>query len=65
MSQNLFRKKALDQITGPEQLNDYIHIVPAYTWLILAGVVLVIAGVLFFLARSGVNVLDLLTGRYG
>ena len=41
----LFRKKALDQISSPEQLNDYIRVVNPSIWFMMVGVIIFLVGV--------------------
>ena len=45
MSDQIFRKKSLDRISSPEQLNDYIRVANPGIWMILAAVVILLAGV--------------------
>ena len=40
----LFRKKSLDSISAPEQLNDYIRVITPTVWIALAAVVILLAG---------------------
>lgn len=42
----LFRKEALDRISSPEQLNDYLHVTSPGIWVVLMAVILLMAGVL-------------------
>ena len=42
---NLFRKKSLERISSPEQLNEYIRVATPSVWLVLAAVVVLLAGV--------------------
>ena len=37
MSDQIFRKKSLDRISSPEQLNDYIRVANPGIWMILAA----------------------------
>ncbi len=46
MDQNLFRKKSLDRISSPEQLNDYLRVTSPAVWVILLAVVLLLVGLL-------------------
>ena len=39
MSDQIFRKKSLDRISSPEQLNDYIRVANPGIWMILAAVI--------------------------
>ena len=47
MENKLFRKSALDKISSPEQLNEYMKVAGPGVWLILAGLAVTIAA--FFL----------------
>lgn len=42
---NLFRKKSLDRISSPEQLNDYIRVSTPSVWMLLIAIVILLAGV--------------------
>ncbi len=42
----LFRKKSMDSITAPEEINEYIRVVGINVWIILAAVVVLLLGVL-------------------
>ena len=42
---NVFRKKTLDRISSPEQLTDYLRVTNPGIWLVLATVVLLLAGI--------------------
>jgi len=42
---SLFRKKSLDRISSPEQLNDYIRVSTPSVWLLLIAIVLLLVGV--------------------
>ena len=44
MSDSLFRKKSLEKIESPESLNEYIRAANPGVWLILAAVILLLAG---------------------
>ena len=50
--ESIFRKKALDEIRSPEQMNDYLKVTNPGIWVILAAVVLLFAG-LFVWASIG------------
>lgn len=41
---SIFRRKAIDRITSPEQLNDYIRVASPRMWLVLVAVVVFLAG---------------------
>jgi len=42
---NLFRKKSLDRISSPEQLNTYLRVSTPSVWMLLAAIVVLLAGV--------------------
>ena len=42
---SVFRKKSLDRISSPEQLNDYIRVSNPGIWLLLAAVVILLLGI--------------------
>ena len=42
---NLFRKKSLERISSPEQLNAYIRVATPSVWLLLSAIVILLAGV--------------------
>ena len=45
MSNALFRKKSIDRISSPEQLNEYIRVSTPSVWLVLLAVVFLLVGV--------------------
>ena len=52
MKNNIFRKKSLDRISSPEQLNDYIKVSNPSIWLILSALIVIIVSV-FIWSISG------------
>ena len=42
---NLFRKKSLERISSPEQLNDYIRVSTPSVWMLLTAIVVLLTGV--------------------
>lgn len=44
MADDLFRKKSLDKIKSPEQLNDYVRVANPGVWLLLCAVVVLLIG---------------------
>ena len=42
---NLFRKKSLERISAPDQLNDYIRVSTPSVWLLLGAIVVLLVGV--------------------
>ena len=45
MKDSLFRKKSIDRISSPEQLNDRIRVANPGVWMLLTGILLVLAGI--------------------
>ena len=45
MRSELFRKKSMERLSSPEQLNDYIRVVSPADWMVLAAVALLLVGV--------------------
>ena len=45
-NQTPFRKKALETISSPEQLSDYLRVTAPGIWIILAAVILLLVGLL-------------------
>ena len=46
--QTVYRKKSLERIQSPEQLNDYLRVTNPAVWVILAAVALILAGALIW-----------------
>ena len=46
MSQKLFREKNLEQISSPDHLTDYLKVTGPGVWLVLSGIILMLAGLL-------------------
>ena len=44
MAEDLFRKKSMDKIKSPEQLNDYVRVANPGVWLILCAVIVILVG---------------------
>lgn len=44
MDNTIFRKKSMDRISSPEQLQDYIRVSNPGVWLLLVGIVAILAG---------------------
>ncbi|MCR4789085.1 MAG: hypothetical protein K5888_10895 [Lachnospiraceae bacterium] len=42
----LFRKKSLDRISSPEELNDFLHVTNPPMWMILSAIIILLAGFL-------------------
>ena len=59
MKGGMFRKEAVEKITGPEDLNSYVKVLNPRVWLILVGIVIAIAGLVIFTASTGFPIWDL------
>jgi len=53
--QSLFRKKSMERIQSPEQLNDYLRVTNPTIWIILIAVILLLVG---FLVWTNVTVVN-------
>lgn len=45
MNEQLFRKKSIDRVSSPEQLNEYIRVSNPGVWLVLASIMILLVGV--------------------
>lgn len=45
MHNQLYRKKSIDRVKSPEQLNDYIHVSNPGVWLVLIALIILLAGI--------------------
>jgi hypothetical protein len=45
MGNNIFKKSSMERINSPEQLNDYIRVTNPSVWVVLAAIILLLAGV--------------------
>lgn len=43
---DIFREKSLQRISSPEALNDYIRVTSPSVWLVLAALIILLAGML-------------------
>ena len=55
MAEPIFREKSLKRITSPEELGDYLRVTSPSVWMILAAVILLLVGVLFWSATSSID----------
>lgn len=56
MAKKLYRQKSLDQVSSPEELNDYIRVTRPSIWLILLALVLLLLGMLAYFVFGTVDV---------
>lgn len=45
MNEQLFRKKSIERVSSPEQLNEYIRVSNPGVWMVLAAIVILLVGV--------------------
>ena len=50
----LYRKKAVERITSPEKLNDYIHVTSPSIWMALGAIILILVGALVWAAFGNI-----------
>ena len=55
---SVFRKKSLDQINSPEQLDDYIRVTTPSVWIVLLALVVLLVGVLAWSILGTIEVHD-------
>lgn len=48
MNTNLFRKSSIDRVNSPDQLNEYIRVANPGVWLVLAAIIILLAGVIIW-----------------
>lgn len=48
MDQKIFRKKNMERISSPDQLNDYIHVTGPSVWIVLAAVIFLLLGLIIW-----------------
>jgi hypothetical protein len=46
MDNQVFRQKSVERISSPEQLQDYMRVTTPGTWMVLAAVILLLAGLI-------------------
>ncbi len=52
MDNGLFRKKSLERISSPEQMNDYIRVTNPGVWMVLGTIIALLAGVIIWAAAG-------------
>ncbi len=45
MNNTIFRKKSIDKVSSPEQLNDYIRVANPGVWLVLGALIILLVGI--------------------
>ena len=47
-SSSIFRQKSVKQLSGPEDLNDYIRVTTPSVWIVLAALAVLLVGLLLW-----------------
>jgi len=55
MKESIFRKKNIDRVNSPDQLNDYVKVVTPSIWLILIGVVVLLSGFIVWASLGAID----------
>ena len=55
MKQTIFRKKSVERISSPEQLDDYLHVTSPALWVVLCAVALLLVGLLIWSSVTAVE----------
>ncbi len=55
MDNQIFRRESLEQISSPEQLNDYLRVTNPAVWLVLTAVILLLAGMLLWASVASID----------
>ncbi|MBQ9065828.1 MAG: hypothetical protein IJ123_10315 [Blautia sp.] len=48
MDNSIFRKKSIEQLSAPEQLTSYLKVTGPGVWVVLTGVIVLLAGMFFW-----------------
>lgn len=46
MNESIFRKKSLDRISSPEEIDDYMKVTSPSMWLVLGAIILLLAALI-------------------
>ena len=55
MATEVYRKKSLERISAPEDLNDYLHVTRPPVWIFLVAVIVLIVGSLLWASTTSVK----------
>lgn len=56
MDDKIFRKKAIDKVSSPEELNDYVRVTNPGIWTVLLALAVLLAGLLVWGFLGSVDV---------
>ena len=48
MDNQIYREKSIEQLSAPEQLNDYLRVTGPGVWFLLTGIIVLLAGILIW-----------------
>ena len=65
LENRLFRQQSMDQVNSPEQIRDYLRVTSPKLWMVIAAVLVLLAGFLAYLsvAEKEITVRDLKTSE--
>ena len=63
ISDSIFRKKSLDHISSPEEIDDYIQVTKPGMWLVLAAIVLMLTAVIIWGIAGEIEVNVIVNGE--
>ena len=55
MEDKMFRKNAMDHISSPEELHDYIHVTSPRLWMLLTAILVLLVGFIIYAAAATIN----------
>ena len=55
MERQVFRKRSLERLSSPEELNDYLHVTQPSVWVALSAVILLVAGLFIWSSFTAIN----------
>ena len=55
MGDQIFRKKAMDRLASPEQLNDYLRVTSPSVWIVLGAIILLLIGSIIWASTTGIE----------
>ena len=62
MDSQVFRKKSVDKVKSPENLNEYIRVVNPSLWILLASIIILLAGICIWGALGTIETKTAVTG---
>ena len=59
MNTELFRKKTIERISSPEQLNDFIKVARPSVWMVMAAIVILLVGAVVWACVSTIEISEI------